>query len=324
MMNEPYVLIVSTVADVATDDVVKRLVQRGTLLRRINTEEYPFVSTLAIHLDSDAPPVWMSVNSEWLPEPTSVWYRRVRVPPSPEHMDTGIYDFCVRETRSAMIGGLMSGGQMRWMSHPAMMWQAEFKPYQLAVARRVGLRTPRTIVTNDPASVREAFRAFGLMIVKPVRSGHLVNEGQEFSVFTSRLLEEHLVEIDRARWSPAIYQELLPKKFDVRVTVVGNRLFAAYIDSQSDPAAAIDWRQTSSTQLPHYPVTLPGALVERLLNLMRELRLSFGAIDLVQTPDEDFVFLEVNPAGQWLWLDDKLGLGISAAVADWLAPEVSA
>jgi hypothetical protein len=319
MTNEPYVLVVSTLADVATDYVVKRLSHKGVALHRINTEQYPFSSTLAFQPAAELSATWLNVNCEWLPEPASVWYRRLRVPTSPQGMDPGVYDFCLREARAALIGGLMTSVP-RWMSHPTMVWQAEHKPFQIAMANRLGLRTPRTIVTNDPERVRDSFREFKSMVVKPVRSGHLFNEGKEYSIFTSRLLEEHLIEIDRARWSPAIYQELVPKLFDVRVTVVGTRVFAALIDSQSDPAAEIDWRQTNNAQLPHYPAVLPDGLVAKILNLMQALQLSFGAIDLIQTPDGEFVFLEVNPAGQWLWLDDKLELGISDAVADWLTP----
>jgi len=237
-------------------------------------------------------------------------------------MDAGVYTFCVQESRAAFLGSLLSH-DARWMSHPAAIWQAEFKPFQLSVAVDCGLRIPRTLITNDPAEIRTAFADFDGMIVKPVRTGFIVNEGQEFSIYTSRVLKEHLAEIDRARWSPAIYQELVPKRFDIRVTIVGERIFAVAIDSQSDPTATVDWRQTQNPELPHYSVSLPDAIVRRLLDMMKRLDLSFGAVDLIETPDGQYVFLELNPSGQWLWLDDKLHLGISDAVADWLSQEAT-
>jgi glutathione synthase/RimK-type ligase-like ATP-grasp enzyme len=100
---------------------------------------------------------------------------------------------------------------------------------------------------------------------------------------------------------------------------VGEEVFAAAIYSQTDPAALVDWRQTENPELPHHHTTIPDALADRLRELLRMLGLSFGAIDLVKTPEDDYVFLEVNPSGQWLWLDDKLDLGITRAVATWLA-----
>jgi len=205
------------------------------------------------------------------------------------------------------------------MSHPAAVWQAEYKPFQLAAASEIGLRIPRTVVTNDPLAIRKAFTEFQEMVVKPARTGYVVHNGQEFAIFTSRIMEQHLQELESARWSPAIYQELIPKRFDLRITVIGRRIFSAAIDSQSDPTAALDWRQTTNSKLLHRPFTLPEEIANLLFRLMDSLRLTFGAIDMIQTPEGEYVFLEVNPSGQWLWLDDMLQLGISDAVAEWLA-----
>ncbi|MGH9429268.1 MAG: ATP-grasp ribosomal peptide maturase, partial [Terriglobia bacterium] len=237
--------------------------------------------------------------------------------PRPEGMDEGIYNFCLQENRAALLGGIM-GLPVRWMNHPAAVWQSEFKPFQLSLAGEVGLSIPRTVVTNDPPTIRQAFVDFGGMVVKPTKSGHVTYKGQDLEIFTSRVLEKHLDELEAARWSPAIYQPVVPKQFDLRVTVVGRKLFSAAIDSQSDPSAVVDWRRTSNTKLPHHAIALPEEVATRIFRLMDSLRLTFGAIDMILTPDGEYVFLEVNPSGQWLWLDDLLSLGISDAIAEWL------
>lgn len=316
MNPDPRVLIVSTKADVATDVVVRCLANRGIPTYRLNTEDYPFARTLAYRPDSGEP--WLQCDQEQLPVPTSIWYRRLRTPTKPDGMDGGIYDFCLQEARAAIIGSLL-GRPARWMSHPSAVWQAEYKLFQISTASKLGLTIPRTVVTNDSSTIRAAFHDYGTMIVKPTRCGYVQTSQGEYAIYTSRVLEEHLAELESAQWSPAIYQALVPKRYDVRVTVVGDQLFAAAIDSQSDPAATIDWRRTNNPQLPHYRLTLPGVLADKLHTLMRTLNLTFGAIDLVLTSEGEYVFLEVNPSGQWLWLDDMLGLGISDAVADWLA-----
>jgi glutathione synthase/RimK-type ligase-like ATP-grasp enzyme len=319
MTNSPHVLIVSTIVDAATDEVVRRLAARGIPHKRLNTEDYPFSQSVVFRPGVGATENWLESGGRSLPFPSSVWYRRLRTPPKPDGMDEGIYTFCLQETRATLLGSIM-GLPVRWMSHPASVWQAEYKPFQLSLAAKVGLSVPRSVVTNDPVTVRKAFNEFGgAMVVKPVRTGHVLNEGQEYALFTSRVLQEHLDELESARWSPAIYQTLVPKRFDVRVTIVGRRVFAAAIDSQSDPAAEIDWRKTSCPHLPHQPILVPEPVTAGLLRMMDSLGLSFGAIDMVQTPEGEYVFLEINPSGQWLWLDDMLGLGISHAVAEWLA-----
>jgi glutathione synthase/RimK-type ligase-like ATP-grasp enzyme len=316
MTNRENVLIVSTIADVATDAVIRQLSARNIPHVRINTEDYPFSRTLAFRPAANAEGC-LSLDGQPIPTPSAIWYRRVRTAPKPQSLAEDIYDFCVQENRAAFMGAIL-GLNARWMSRPAAIWQAEFKPYQLRLASELGLPIPRTIVTNEPAAVRTAFNEFGSMIVKPARTGHVVREGKEYAIFTSRVLREHLEDLNGARLSPSIYQELVPKKFDVRVTIVGRKLFAAAIDSQSDPDAAVDWRCTNNPRLPHKRITLPDRLTELLLRLMEALHLSFGAIDLIQTTSGDYLFLEVNPSGQWLWLDDMLGFGISDSIAEWL------
>lgn len=323
-MSDVAVLIVSTKVDLATDAVVQRLRDRDIPFRRLNTEDVPFQDTLAYYpaATDDVNP-WLLYNGEPVCNPTSVWYRRVRTPGTPDGMDEGVAAFCRQEARAAIIGSILARNT-RWMSHPTAIWEAEYKPHQLNLAARLGLTIPRTVVTNDPNAVRSAFDTFGDLIVKPTRTGHLTNNGAEYAVYTSRLLPEHLDDLDAARWSPSIYQALIPKKYDVRATFVGGRCFAAAIDSPSDPAAIVDWRQTENPALPHYPITLPTTLEAKLLRFMQSLRLTFGALDLIETPEGEYVFLEVNPNGQWLWLDEMLDLGISDAVADWLGVEGSA
>jgi glutathione synthase/RimK-type ligase-like ATP-grasp enzyme len=118
-----------------------------------------------------------------------------------------------------------------------------------------------------------------------------------------------------------IYQEFLPKAYDIRVTIVGRKLFAVSIDSQSDPSAVIDWRKTENPLLPHAPIELPAPLQRSLMELMSRLSLAYGAIDLVLTPDGRYIFLEINPNGQWLWIDEMLSLGISHSIAERLSED---
>ncbi len=310
------VLIVSTQPDTATDDVIRHLAASGVPHYRLNTEDYPFHHTMAYTPGADG--ASLSCNGQPMPSPTSIWYRRFRTPAAPDGMDEGVATFCRQETRAALLGSII-GRCSCWMSHPSAIWQAEHKPYQLDLAARLGLRIPRTIITNEPSRIRDAFQTFGSMIVKPTRTGHLVHQGAEHAIYTSRVLKEHLDDLESARWSPAIYQELIPKQYDIRVTIIGNECVAASIDSQSDPAASIDWRQTDNPELPHDRHQLPATLTGKLRELMSALHLTFGSIDLIKTPDGEYVFLEVNPSGQWLWLDDRLNLGISSRVAEWLA-----
>jgi glutathione synthase/RimK-type ligase-like ATP-grasp enzyme len=114
-----------------------------------------------------------------------------------------------------------------------------------------------------------------------------------------------------------IYQEYIPKSFELRVTCVGRRIFAAKILSQDNARTVVDWRR-DQFNLNYEATTLPEKVERKVIRVLKELGLHFGAFDFIVTPEGRCVFLEVNSSGNWLWLEDRLPLPISNAIADWL------
>ncbi len=116
-----------------------------------------------------------------------------------------------------------------------------------------------------------------------------------------------------------VFQEGVEKALEYRVTAVGDRLFVASIDSQSHDLGKDDWRRAGSGLAGRFhPATFPARVEDGLRRLMRAFGLVYGGIDLIQRPDGEFVFLEINSAGEWGWLEVQAGLPISAALADEL------
>lgn len=316
-MTQP-VVIVSTEVDVTTDAVVLALGEMDVPYVRINTDRYPY--ELAVGVDVTALGVVSRVEGQ-LVRPRSIWHRRVRSAPAPVGIDPGIHDYCLYEAQT-LLRGISLVGCRRVMSDPSAVYRAENKLAQLSAAINVGLRVPRTCISNDPEHVRAFLKGQERAICKPLRRGWFRDQSGEWSIYTTEILPEMLDELGSTSDAPAIFQELIPKACDVRVTVVGGEFFVAEIDSQSDESAAIDWRRTTNPELPHRTATLPEEVMSRLRRLLDGLQLQFAAIDLVRTLDDEYVFLEVNPNGQWLWLDDQLDLGITHAVASWLRAPV--
>ena len=108
------------------------------------------------------------------------------------------------------------------------------------------------------------------------------------------------------------------KKSELRITYVDGKIFVFVFDSQSDIAARIDWRQTINPNLPHKISYLPESIHKKIIDFMTKLGLVFGALDFIIKPNGEYIFLEVNPNGQWLWLDDILDLGITESIGNWL------
>jgi glutathione synthase/RimK-type ligase-like ATP-grasp enzyme len=104
--------------------------------------------------------------------------------------------------------------------------------------------------------------------------------------------------------------------------VVGSQVFAAAIHSQISHRTRHDWRHYDFDRTPHEAHALPDRVSELCIELVRSLDLNFGAIDLVLTPGGDYVFLEINPSGQWLWIEELTDLPISEAIVDILVGDL--
>jgi glutathione synthase/RimK-type ligase-like ATP-grasp enzyme len=252
---------------------------------------------------------------------TAVWHRRLHFAAAiPPDMDPDLRDAARKESRRALLGTVGSLDAFVLDPEPRLR-RAENKELQLRLAAAAGLETPRTLITNDPDAVRAFAADCEAGIVAKMLSSFAVRdaEGRESVVFTTPIAPADLEDLDGLRYSPTTFQERVPKRLELRVTVVGERVFAASIDSASRAGAEVDWRRKGlELALDWQPFDLPEGVRQRILALMDALGLNYGALDVVLTPDERFVFLEVNPAGEFFWLERAPGLAISDALADVL------
>jgi glutathione synthase/RimK-type ligase-like ATP-grasp enzyme len=193
------------------------------------------------------------------------------------------------------------------------------KPAQLAIARRCGLSTPASIITNRPEAVRKfAARVGGPLAIKNLSAAAIAEAGGVQIAYTRRLEPEQLHDLDGVEITAHLFQQFIePKLFEARVTVVGDHMFAAVIHA-STPATQIDFRSDYSS-LSYSVAELPAQVRAGIAAFMRQFGLVFGAFDFAVTPDGQWHLFECNPFGAYGWLEDELGLPISAALADILA-----
>lgn len=324
------VVVLTQEMDLTADSVVKVLHDMDVPVFRYDTSYYPVDSTLSYRIDPAGctTELFDSTHSERsisLEDVASVWYLRPTAFRFDDALTGPFREFAQKEAAHA-FGGVMSGLPVLWVNRPDLESRADYKPLQLRIARSVGLRVPRTLITNDPARVRP-FHAEceGSMIYKALNSG-LIREpgGWPGGLFTSAVAQLDDDLLARVRFAPCIFQELVEKAYDLRITVVGDRLFPVRIDGvDEDGRRAVDWRSCpvgSDEHLRHSRVGIPESVETGLRALMRELGLNYGAVDMVVTPRREHVFLEVNPSGQFAWLDDEIeDLNLRGAMAEYLA-----
>lgn len=300
---------------------------RGVRAYRFDTDLFPTEIRVSIAEEPDgAARGWIvgPAGELAIEEITAVYYRRFNIGAGiPRDLDRQLRAPSIEESRRVIHGllALLSASGAFALDRLDVVRRAENKPLQLALARRVGLDVPRTLVSNDPAAVRAfAARQPAGIVTKMMASFAVYDaEGRENVVFTNPVGEEDLADLEGLDLCPMTFQERIEKAIELRVTIVGDRVMAASIDSQALPRARSDWRREGQALIDewrHYE--LPADVKAGALALMDALGLNYGAFDFIVAPDGRHLFLEVNPCGEFMWLLQRPGLPIDEALADVL------
>jgi len=284
-----------------------------------------FVEITAGNVSGLKPCCVVVVNGERVPAEAikSVWFYLKPPMPSPDdHEDLQgriAKDFAVREWGQVLRSLASYLSHARWMNPLAGSQLRRCKPYQLRLALQVGMTVPRTTITNNPAAVQRIFDEVdhGRVIFKTL-SPLIVSEDKQ--VYTTEITKEFpSVSRDSMVQCPAIYQELVERRSDLRITVVGRKVFAVRISSQTldEEKDRLDWRRCQEKDELYSEAQISESFKERLLDYHERAGLVFAAYDFLERGD-DVIFLECNAAGAWLWLEQRLGLKVSEHIARYL------
>ncbi len=308
---KPVVLILTGIYDFSADLVVLELEQRGIPFLRINKEhviDYRFSLSPTLPLLTIESRLEQQ-QGEWLIDNAikSIWFRQPvflrNTPPNPLSIDEQL----IRSQWSAFFRAISVFDEAAWMNWPQATYLAESKPYQLLIARRCGLKIPKTIVGNVQVNKAEKSN-----IIKSLDTV-LLREGDD-CLFTYSTLVDNISEKESAS-APFIIQDYVSNKTDIRVTIIGDNLSAVRILSDGLPVHG-DWRVMPKELLQYDDVDLPKSVISSCMNLSKTLNLSFSAIDLLET-DGEFYFLEINPTGEWGWLNNS-ERRFDIQIVDWL------
>ncbi len=316
------VLLLTHSGDFYTIDLVSQaLARRGVRPIRFNTDLFPSCVKLSASAGDERVAHLFTEAGEQISaaEVRAVWVRKLWSPRMSDDLDERYRSMCIGESAAALEGFLDALYDARWVNDLERQRDAENKQRQLRLAARAGLRAPRTLVTNDPAAARQFFaETEGQTVAKLLRPLTVSMDAVDNFVYTNRVREEDLVSVETLRHCPMVFQELIPKAYELRVACVAGEVFAGALDASGTSRGQTDWRRAAPEECRWQRVQLPTEIASSLRLLMSELGLVFGAVDLICTPAGEHVFLEVNPGGEWGMLERDLGLPISEAIVEAL------
>lgn len=313
------VLIITNDHDEHADAVADALARRGVPVFRFHPADFPHSCSVSIEIDEGQVhgEIRTSRGRVGFDDISAAWFRRsgnlyeTRINVTSEKLEN-----YVKIQSQATVSALCSSLATLWVSHPLALRRAEVKALQLVEASRAGLKIPHTLISNDAERATTFVDGLGTAdcAVKPLLAvGVTDDEGGFRMPLTAMLPRGH--SLASMAEAPAILQPYVEKAFELRCVVIGEQIFAARMNTQADERSRIDSRGGSPE---HEIFELPAAIERSLRRMMASFGLNFASLDMIVTTDGDFVFLDLNPNGQWLWLEFELDLPLVAAMADLL------
>lgn len=318
------VLIVTWTGDNdSVQHVTRLLTERGQKVLRLDTDLYPQTIPLWTEYGCSGRRRFLGFPQGVvdLDEVRAVWYRRFRAGTTLPASLGDTREACVGESRQTLYGTIASLGCFQLDPLPSVRL-ADFKELQTELALQVGLEVPRTLFSNDPAAVRRFYRDLDGQVVTKMQSQFaIVRQGQENVVFTSQVEPRHLERLEGLRFAPMVFQEMVPKALELRATVVGRQVFTAAVRTQDREETRVDWRRDGAGLVEAWErYDLPSEQQEALLRLADCYGLNYAAADFIVTPEGRHVFLEINAAGEWFWMqrEPRPALPIAQALTELL------
>lgn len=313
-------IITHTMDNEATAKVIQHIRDMGGEAIRFDVDRYPLEAHLTTTYHNNQWQLQLQQGNEKysLEDLSAVWYRRSY------HIGKGLETLLDKEYIGTSIGelrrtlfGMLESLPCFQIEKYSTYRRLDSKEEQLRIAVQCGLKVPATCITNSPEQLRAFITQLNSPVIAKMQSAFAIyREGEEHVVFTNEITTEHLHALQELQYCPMVFQQKLEKALELRITIIGKKIFTYTIDSQQLPASSVDWRKEGAALAEYWlPYELPSHIENALLALMDAYGLNYGAIDLILTPEGEYYFLEVNAAGEFFWLDKLSDHAISRQMA---------
>jgi hypothetical protein len=327
MSNKKVLIITHTEDNSSVDKVIEYIEANGATAVRFNADLYPVSSRLSTVYTNNQWQIFYDdgTTTHTLHDVTAVWYRRSHGLGKglKEMIDRPYLEPTIGEVRRTLFG-MLEGLPCFQLERVHNYRRLDSKEEQLKIALQHGLLIPPTCISNDPAKVKEFIAQYNGRVITKMQHAFAINkEQEELVVYTNEIPETSYNDLDSLQVCPMVFQQRIDKKLELRVTIVGDQVFAFSIDSQKKENAQVDWRKEGRSMIMDWqPYTLPATIQQQLLSFMDTYNVNYGAIDLILSPDDQYYFLEINAAGEYFWLDLQCDYAISRQIANLLLGNV--
>lgn len=238
----------------------------------------------------------------------SIYYRKIAFPDLSDFYDVKYHNYVKKELYT-LITGIVESFDGITLTKPSILRLSENKIYQMKIAKDLNFDIPSSLISNNHSDIL-SFISKKQCIIKPISIGKIESENTKIIVQTNLINKSYTIE--ETDLNPSYYQEFIDKDYDLRITIIDNFFYSVKIVSGDN----VDWRK-SPKNTRYEIIEIPEELKQKCKSYLEILNMDFGIFDFVVLNDI-YYFLEVNPNGQWAWLEDSLSLDISNKIFNYL------
>jgi glutathione synthase/RimK-type ligase-like ATP-grasp enzyme len=304
-------LIVTSETDNHVNVVIKELQQSNIRSIRLNSESFILTSKYFYEWQASGSPrqsfLFFEDSLREVQDVGVIWWRKPQdYEVFPEVNDDWAIKYCREETEYLIysLSGLYP--KARWINNYYNMRLLSHRINQIPIAQKLGITIPPTLVTNSYEAACNFVTKQEKCIVKAMRYSGFLHDEKQYACYTRPIDVETLETFrDSIRLAPVFIQKRIQKKAEYRVTLIGKHDFVCRIDAQhtNDADVSLDWRVIEPEKLVHVPDKLPIEYLHKLHQMLDEFGLNFGAFDIIRDDDDTLYFIELNPNGQWYWIE---------------------
>lgn len=315
------ILIITSVGDIHSYAVFKALEKKKIHAVLWHSSDFPAQGVESIYFINKKRQIEIDDSEIQMINPSfsAIWLRRPSFTINDKILYRADRDYSLYQCQSfrRLLYDFISPGAF-WVNPREKALQADSKILQQNTAITVGLKIPDTLYSNDSEQIRRFIKTKnGSVVFKPLQAAYWVNKENVWTNYSRVIQEKDLIDADILRQTPAIYQESVPKLYELRITMMGKRAFGAKILSQQTESGKMDWR-CGYDELKIETWDVPTKLARMCFKLLQKLGLVFGCFDFIVTPGNELIFLEVNQMGQFLFIEVFTGYPLLDAFTEFL------
>ena len=317
-------LIVTAQDDIHTDMVIKELSNSKIEPIRLNSDNLIQKSAYSFSWNQKGQPISQSLtfndSNRSTEEVKLIWWRKPKnYYPFPEVEDEWAKKYAIEETKSLVlsVSGLFPNA--KWINNYYDLRFPSQRINQIPFAKQLDIPIPATLVTNQYEPIVTFLKQYGSCIIKPMDYSGFLHDDKQYACYTRPIDLETIDSLrDSIHLAPVFIQQRISKKAEYRVTLIGKKSFVCRIETEhlNDAEVNQDWRVTEPDKLFHTPDTLPEDYIAKLHKMLELLGLNFGAFDIIRGDDDVLYFIELNPNGQWYWIEILTGMPMVKAMVE--------